>query len=235
MIKQLKASGLEKLARQQIDGIASRSEEGSDIFLESNIPSTCKHRLQAHEDGCASILFQCSSNKLITGGDKDRTVKVWDTDSGSLVSNLYGCLGSVLDLDLTITNDNRSFIAASSSINLYAWDLNSGRVHHTLAGHTDKVCAVDVSKVSSHHVVSAAYDHTIKFWDLLKGYCINTIIFQSNCNVLSFSTVDRHYFLDMLMEIFYYGILKRENYIARLQHTHLQSHQYLFLEMEMLC
>jgi hypothetical protein len=70
---------------------------------------------------------------------------------------------------------------------------------------------------------------------LLKGYCINTIIFHSNCNVLSFSTVDRHYFLDMLMEIFYYGILKRENYIARLQHTHLQSHQYLFLEMEMLC
>ncbi|CAJ2644490.1 protein tipD-like [Trifolium pratense] len=185
MIKQLKASGLEKLARQQIDGIVRRSEEGANIFLESNIPSTCKHRLQAHEGGCASILFQCNSNKLITGG-QDRTVKVWDTDSGSLISNLYGCLGSVLDL--TITNDNRSVIAASSSNNLYVWDVNSGRVHHTLTGHTDKVCAVDVSKVSSRHVISAAYDRTIKVWDLLKGYCINTIIFHSNCNALCFST-----------------------------------------------
>ncbi|CAK8566692.1 unnamed protein product [Lathyrus sativus] len=185
MIKQLKASGLEKLARQQIDGIVRRSEQDADAFLQSNIPSTCKHRLQAHEGGCASILFENNSNKLITGG-QDRTVKVWDTDSGSLISNLYGCLGSVLDL--TITNDNRSVIAASSSNNLYAWDLSSGRVHHTLTGHTDKVCAVDVSKVSSRHVVSAAYDRTIKVWDLLKGYCINTIIFHSNCNALCFSS-----------------------------------------------
>lgn len=184
MIKQLKASGLEKLARQHIDGIVRRSEEGTDVFLESNIPSTCKYRLQAHEGGCASILFQYNSNKLITGG-QDRTVKVWDADSGSLISKLYGCLGSVLDL--TITNDNRSVIAASSSNNLYAWDLNSGRVHHTLTGHTDKVCTVDVSKVSSRHVISAAYDRTIKVWDLHKGYCINTIIFHSNCNALCFS------------------------------------------------
>jgi autophagy-related protein 16-1 len=153
--------------------------------LQSIVPSTCKHRLQAHEGGCAAILFECNSNKLITGG-QDRAVKVWDTNSGSLISNLRGCLGSVLDL--AITNDNRSVIAASSSNNLYAWDLNSGRVHHTLTGHTDKVCAVDVSKVSSRHVVSSAYDRTIKVWDLLKGYCINTIIFHSNCNALCFST-----------------------------------------------
>nr|AFK48219.1 unknown [Medicago truncatula] len=46
--------------------------------------------------------------------------------------------------------------------------------------------------------------------------------------------MDRPYFLDMLTEIFDYGILKAENYSARLQHTHLLSHQYLFLEMEML-
>lgn len=183
-IKQLKASGLEKLARQQIDGIVRQSEEGADVFLQPIVPSTCKHRLQAHGGGCAAILFECNSNKLITGG-QDGAVKVWDTDSGSLISNLRGCLGSVLDL--AITNDNRSVIAASSSNNLYAWDLNSGRVHHTLTGHTDKVCAVDVSKVSSRHVVSSAYDRTIKVWDLLKGYCINTIIFHSNCNALCFS------------------------------------------------
>lgn len=68
MIKQLKASGLEKLARQQIDGIVRQSEEGADAFLQSIVPSTFKHRLQAHEGGCAAILFECNSNKLITGG-----------------------------------------------------------------------------------------------------------------------------------------------------------------------
>ncbi|KAJ1391922.1 WD40/YVTN repeat-like-containing domain superfamily [Sesbania bispinosa] len=184
MVERLKASGLEQLARQQVDGIVRRSEEGAEFFLESNTPSTCKYRLHAHEGGCASILFEYNSSKLITGG-QDRSVKVWDTNTGSVSSNLHGCLGSVLDL--TITHDNRSVIAASSSNNLYVWDLNSGRVRHTLTGHTDKVCAVDVSKVSSRHVVSAAYDRTIKVWDLVKGYCTNTIIFHSNCNALCFS------------------------------------------------
>ncbi|KAI4343673.1 hypothetical protein L6164_010994 [Bauhinia variegata] len=184
MVQRLKASGLETLARQQVDGIVRRSEEGAEFFSESTIPSACKYRLNAHEGGCASILFEYNSGKLITGG-QDRSVKVWDTNTGALSSNLYGCLGSVLDL--TITHDNRSVIAASSSNNLFVWDVNSGRVRHTLTGHTDKVCAVDVSKVSSRHVVSAAYDRTIKVWDLLKGYCTNTIIFHSNCNALCFS------------------------------------------------
>ncbi|KAJ6688270.1 AUTOPHAGY-RELATED 16 ISOFORM F [Salix koriyanagi] len=184
MIDRLKASGLESLARQQVDGIVRRNEDGAEYFVESTIPSTCKHKITAHEGGCASILFEYNSGKLISGG-QDRSIKMWDTNTGSLSHTLYGCLGSVLDL--AITHDNRSIIAASSSNNLYVWDVTTGRVRHTLTGHTDKVCAVDVSKISTRHVVSAAYDRTIKVWDLHKGFCTNTIIFHSNCNSLCFS------------------------------------------------
>lgn len=161
-----------------------QSEEGAEYFVESFIPSACKNKIHAHEGGCASILFEYNSGQLITGG-QDRSIKMWDTNTGSLSRTLYGCLGSVLDL--TMTHDNKSVIAASSSNNLYVWDVNSGRVRHTLTGHADKVCAVDVSKISNRHVVSAAYDRTIKVWDLQKGYCNNTIIFHSNCNALCFS------------------------------------------------
>ncbi|TYJ05991.1 hypothetical protein E1A91_A12G202100v1 [Gossypium mustelinum] len=151
MTERLKASGLEKLAQEQVDGIVRRSEEGAEFFAESTVPSVCKDRINAH-DG----------------------------------HSLFGCLGSVLDL--AITHDNRSIIAGSSSNNLFVWDVNLGHVHHTLTSHTEKVCAVDVSKVSSRHVVSSAYGRTIKVWDLQKGYCTNTIIFHSNCNALCFST-----------------------------------------------
>lgn len=183
MLDQLKASGIEQLARQQVDGVVRRSE-GAEFSVESTIPTACKHKMPAHEGGCAAIFFEYNSGKLVSGG-QDRTIKMWDTNTGSLSRSLYGCLGSVLDL--AITHDNKSIIAASSSNNLYVWDVNSGRMNHTLTGHTDKVCAVDVSKVSSRHVVSAAYDRTIKVWDLHKGYCVNTIIFHSNCNALCFS------------------------------------------------
>ncbi|PIA30331.1 hypothetical protein AQUCO_05600041v1 [Aquilegia coerulea] len=179
---QLKASGMELLARQKVDGVVRQYEAGSENF--STVPTTCKHKIRAHDGGCGSLLFRHCSGKLITGG-QDRTIKIWDTETGILSSTLYGCLGSVLDL--TVTHDNKSIIAASSSNNLYVWDVGSGRVQHTLTGHTDKVCAVDVSKISSRHVVSAAYDHTMKVWDLQRGYCINTIISPSNCNAICFS------------------------------------------------
>ncbi|PPD96239.1 hypothetical protein GOBAR_DD06735 [Gossypium barbadense] len=119
MTERLKASGLEKLAQEKVDGIVRRSEEGAEFFVESTVPSVCKDRINAHDGGCASII---------------------------------------------------SIIAGSSSNNLFVWDVNLGRVRHTLSGHTDKVCAVDVSKVSSRHVVSSAYGRTIKVWDLQKGH-----------------------------------------------------------------
>ncbi|KAK4794401.1 hypothetical protein SAY86_012395 [Trapa natans] len=190
MMGRLKAKGLESLARQQVDGVVRRCEEGAEYFSQSQstFPTTCANRIHAHEGGCSAILFECNSSKLLTGG-QDRTIKLWDTSTGSLSRTLHGCLGSILDL--AITHDNRSIIAASSSNNLYVWDTNSGRIRHTLTGHYEKVCAVDVSKISSRHIVSAAYDRTIKVWDLQKGYCTNTIIFHSNCNALSFS-MDGH-------------------------------------------
>ncbi|PIN18301.1 WD40 repeat protein TipD [Handroanthus impetiginosus] len=184
MLLRLKGSSIQLLAREQVDGIVRRSEEGAEYYVESTIPTTCKQRIPAHEGGCASILFENNSTKLISGG-QDKAVKMWDTNTGSLSRTLHGCLGSVLDI--CVTHDNKSVIAASSANTLYVWDVSSGRVRHTLTGHVDKVCAVDVSKVSNRHVVSAAYDRTIKVWDLQKGYCVNTLLFHSNCNALCFS------------------------------------------------
>ncbi|KAL3512649.1 hypothetical protein ACH5RR_025366 [Cinchona calisaya] len=184
MLGQIKSNSIERLARQQVDGVVRQSEEGAEYYVESTIPSICKQRIPAHGGGCAAIVFECNSTKLVSGGH-DRDVKIWDADTGAQSQTLKGCSGSILDL--SITHDNRTIIAATSSNNLLVWDASSGRARHTLTGHVDKVVAVDVSKFSSRHVVSAAYDRTIKVWDLSKGYCTNTILFHSNCNALSFS------------------------------------------------
>ncbi|KAG6408853.1 hypothetical protein SASPL_131878 [Salvia splendens] len=184
MVNRLKGSSMENLAHQQVDGVVRRCEDGAEYYVESTVPSTCKQRIPAHDGGCASILFEHNSSRLVSGG-QDKAVKLWDTNTGSSTRTLYGCLGTVFDL--CITHDNKSIIAASSSNTLYVWDVSSGRVRHTLTGHTDKVSAVDVSKVSNRNVVSAAYDRTIKVWDLQKGYCVNTLLCYSNCNALCFS------------------------------------------------
>ncbi|KAM7479821.1 hypothetical protein LguiA_028034 [Lonicera macranthoides] len=184
MLDQLRANSIGKLTRKQVDGVVRQGEEGAKYYVESTIPSTSQYNIPAHDGGCASIMFEYNSGLLVSGG-QDQTIKMWNTSTGSLTRTLHGCLGSILDL--TITHDNRSIIAACSSNNLYVWDENSGRIRHTLTGHIDKVSAVDVNRFSSRHVASAAYDRTIKIWDLQRGYCSNTIIFHSNCNTLCFS------------------------------------------------
>ncbi|KAF3792744.1 Autophagy-related protein 16 [Nymphaea thermarum] len=180
----LRASSLEQLALQQVDGVVRQSEAVSADFVSSAIPSTCKRKIPAHKGSCSSVMFENNSNKLVSGG-QEQTVKFWDVNTGNSCGSLSGCLGSVLDM--AVSHDNKTVIAASSSNNLYVWDVGSGRIRHTLTGHTDKVCAVDIGKLSNRLLVSAAYDRTIKTWDLQKGYCLNTIMSHSNCNALCFS------------------------------------------------
>lgn len=187
MMQRLKVSSIEQLAREQVDGIVRQREAGYEDSATQSIPSTCKHTItQAHEGGCGSLQYEPSSQKLISGG-QDRLVKIWDSNTGSLTSTLRGCVGSVLDLALT--NDNRLVIAASSTNQLFVWEASSGRIRHTLTGHQNKVCAVDASRASSRNVASAAADHTIKVWDLQKGFCTTTIVSASNCNALAY-TID---------------------------------------------
>ncbi|XVF49727.1 hypothetical protein PTKIN_Ptkin04bG0036500 [Pterospermum kingtungense] len=255
--ERLKASGLEKLAREQVEGIVRRSEEGAEFFAESTVPSVCWHRINAHEGGCASILKvaelerelnetrdECSRLKMdleekITALElmmsehqelksqlEQLTIKAKNAEAENKMLVDRWMLQKMQDAErlnerlkasgleklareqvegiVRRSEEGAEFFAestvpsvcwhrinaheASSSNNLFVWDVNSGRVRHTLTGHTDKVCAVDVSKVSSRHVVSAAYDRTIKVWDLQKGYCTNMIIFHSNFQSLCFST-----------------------------------------------
>eukprot|EP01018_Ginkgo_biloba_P001618 Gb_04391 [translate_table: standard] len=181
MMDRLKANRIEELARQQVDGIVRRNESGEENFVESSIPTTSRHVIRAHEGGCASLSFGHNNDWLISGG-QDQLVKLWDVGSGTLINTLHGCLGSVLDL--VVSSDNKFIIGAGSDHKLYLWDIQSGRIRHTLTGHADKVCAVDISKLSNRHAVSAAYDRTIKIWDLQKGYAVNTIMFHSNCNAV---------------------------------------------------
>ncbi|CAA7030851.1 unnamed protein product [Microthlaspi erraticum] len=158
MLAKLKANGLENLARQQVDGIVRRNEDGTDDFVESTIPSTCGHRIHAHE----VVVAQSSLNTtLVLSSPVDKT-------------ELHNTRQQV--------PDRGNHLEQSLCV-----DVSSGRVRHTLTGHTDKVYAVDVSKFSSRHVVSAAYDRTIKLWDLQKGYCTNTVLFTSNCNAMCLS------------------------------------------------
>ncbi|KAH7288291.1 hypothetical protein KP509_31G020700 [Ceratopteris richardii] len=185
LLERMKAGRLEELASQQVDGIVRCSELGAEDYVEIKSPRKLKHTIQAHERGCTTAIFQHNSDVLVSGGN-DRLVKLWNTRSGSLISSLSGCLSSIFDVALPA--DNKFVLGACGDHKLYHWEVSSGRIRHCLTGHTEKVCSVDISKVSSNVALSGAHDRTMKFWDLQRGYATNTVVCHSNCNALCFTS-----------------------------------------------
>ncbi|HCN28100.1 MAG TPA: hypothetical protein DIT64_04845 [Verrucomicrobiales bacterium] len=96
-------------------------------------------------------------------GSTDRTLRVWDIDSGQELRSLKGHTLHVRALALT--PDGQRVVSASEDGTLKVWDLNSGRELCTFRGHAKGVSAVAVTP-DGRLVVSGSWDGTLKMWDL---------------------------------------------------------------------
>src|SRR4051794_17938340 len=65
---------------------------------------------------------------------------------------------------MAVTPDGKQAISTSSDNTLKVWDLESGRLHRTLDGHSSAVYGVAVTR-DGKRALSASQDHTLKVWD----------------------------------------------------------------------
>jgi hypothetical protein len=107
----------------------------------------------------------------VVSASNDHTLKVWDLDSGRVLSTLQGHANSVSAC--AVTPDGRRVVSASYDKTLKVWDLESGRELATLQGHADLVSACAVTP-DGRRVVSASDDQTLKVWNLETGACLLT-------------------------------------------------------------
>ena len=75
---------------------------------------------------------------------------------------------------VAVSGDGRLALSASSDRTVKVWDLRSGQVLRTLAGHTGGVNSVAVSG-DGRLALSASSDRTVKVWDLETGQCLATL------------------------------------------------------------
>eukprot|EP00899_Mesostigma_viride_P004758 jgi/Mesvir1/14283/Mv09713-RA.1 len=176
------AGGSGSLRAALLGGVMDDSDAATAAAATAGPPSRLLHTMRGHEGGGNSLQFFRTGTRLVSGG-MDRCVRVWDPVSGQLLSTLQGALGSILDV--AVTSDEHLVVGACSDKQLLVWSADSGRVHHILTGHTDKVCAVDTGGYESVTAVSGGQDRCMKVWDLSRGYCVQTIMCHSNCNGLA--------------------------------------------------
>lgn len=123
------------------------------------------------------------NGRHIASGSGDRTVRVWDIESGQNVLTL-----SIEDgvTTVAISPDGKLVAAGSLDKSVRVWDAQTGYLIERLEGpdgHRDSVYSVAFSP-SGRELVSGSLDKTIKMWELhppsraaqasTRGKCIKT-------------------------------------------------------------
>ncbi|NMG58848.1 WD40 repeat domain-containing protein, partial [Geitlerinema sp. P-1104] len=97
---------------------------------------------------------------------RDKTLKLWDLETGRELATLTGHSWWVNAV--AIAPDGKRAVSASRDKTLKLWDLETGRELATLRGHRSEVNAVAIAP-DGKRAVSASDDKTLKLWDLETG------------------------------------------------------------------
>ncbi|MGI9107720.1 MAG: TIR domain-containing protein [Pyrinomonadaceae bacterium] len=101
--------------------------------------------------------------RRIVSGSHDKTLRVWDADSGKCLATLEGHTGGVSGV--AVMADGRRIVSSSGAKTLRVWDADSGKCLATLEGHTDWVIGVAVT-ADGRRIVSGSDDNTLRVWEL---------------------------------------------------------------------
>lgn len=100
---------------------------------------------------------------------EDKTLKVWDLQTGTELRTLTGHTDGVLAF--AVGPNGRLAVSGSHDKTVRVWDLETGRQVRCIEAHEAAVSAIAITP-DERHVVSGSYDATMKVWELDTGtYC----------------------------------------------------------------
>ena len=132
------------------------------------------HYIAGRHDGQVNAVAvgERQGRPVIVSGGGDRTVRVWDLDSGEpVLGPLTGHDGAVAAVAVGERHGRPVIVSGSDDGTVRVWDLDSGEpVLGPLTGHDGGVTAVAVGERQGRPViVSGGDDRTVRVWDLESG------------------------------------------------------------------
>ena len=127
--------------------------------------------LEGHTDFVNSASFS-PDGKRIVSASQDKTVRIWDAQTGKLLQTLEGHTGWVYSA--SFSPDGKRIDSASMDNTIRIWDAQTGELMQALKGHTDSILSASFSP-DGRLIVSASLDKTIRIWNVQTGRLLQTI------------------------------------------------------------
>ncbi len=135
----------------------------------------CVHILK-HTDTVNSVALS-PDNQTIVSGSNDRTIKVWDLQSGKLIHSLSSHSSSVYSVG--ISKDSQTIVSGNQDGAVRVWSLLTGKEIRNLSGHRSAVFSVSISS-DSKTVISGGEDKIVRIWDLETSELVHSLSGHSN-------------------------------------------------------
>jgi len=156
---------------------------------------------KAHSSFVESIDFSDDDKWVVTSSWKDKALILWNASGLKKSKELAETIWT--DDAIFALNDNL-VISANHANLVKVWDVKTGNIIRTFAGHDDWVYSIKLTS-DNKTLISGSFDHTIKIWDFSSGKLLNTLKGHSDgVSLLALSTDNRYlysYSVDMQIKI----------------------------------
>jgi uncharacterized protein with WD repeat len=150
---------------------AYATSEGNVWLLDANTGEPNETPLIGHTESISSLDFN-RDGSILASGSYDRTIRLWNVDTGELRKTLEGHTDNVQHV--TFSPTGLILASASDDGTIQLWDIKTGDVIKILDGHAERIRHVSFSPTGLI-LVSTGSDGTIRLWDINTGEPVKTI------------------------------------------------------------
>jgi small GTP-binding protein len=134
-------------------------------------PAKAVRILKGHDKDVTSVAIS-TDGKLIVSGSNDKTMRIWETESGKCLRVIKGYLGRVWGV--SISTDNKLIVSGSDDRTIRIWETESGNCLRVLKGHSDSILSVSIS-TDGKLIASGSRDRTVRIWETESGNCLRVL------------------------------------------------------------
>ena len=131
----------------------------------------CTQTLAGHASWVRSVVIH-PDGKTVASGSGDRTIKIWDLATGTVLQTLTANAGWVRAL--AVSPDGQTLASCNNDRRVVLWDWETGDLLQTLDGHSDWARTVCFSP-QGQYLASGSQDKTIRLWHLPTGKAMHVL------------------------------------------------------------